>query len=118
SVYKGYPSLPKIVREKNVDGILVIGRCDPKMAADMKKRKIPLVVIDNYPHLRGVDTIQIDNQKGGALAVDHLAQLGHKKIGILAAAWDRPSIQERLAGWKSALVKNGIEPTDDLIFKA
>ncbi len=25
SVYKGYPTLPKIVREKNVDGILVLG---------------------------------------------------------------------------------------------
>jgi DNA-binding LacI/PurR family transcriptional regulator len=118
SVYQGYPSLPKIVREKNVDGILVIGRCDPKMAADMKKRKIPIAAIDNFPHLKGIDTIQIDNRKGGVLAVEHLVRLGHKQIGILAAAWDRPSIQERLAGWKSALVKNGIEPSDGLIFKA
>ena len=118
SIYKGYPSLPKIVREKNVDGILVIGPCDPKMAADTRKRKIPLVAIDNFPDLKGVDSVQIENRKGGTLAVEHLARLGHKQIGILAGALDRPSIRERLAGWKSSLVKNGIDPSNDLVFKA
>jgi DNA-binding LacI/PurR family transcriptional regulator len=118
SVYKGYPTLPKIVREKNVDGILVLGRCDPKMAADMKKRKIPVVAIDNFPDLKGVDTVQIENRKGGALAVEHLARLGHKKIGILAAALDRPSIHERFMGWKSEMVKHGNGPSEDLVFKA
>lgn len=117
SVYAGYPSLPKIVREKNVDGILVIGRCDPQMAADIKNRKIPLVAIDNSPHLKGVDTVQIENRKGGVLAVEHLTQLGHRKIGIMAAALEIPSIQERLSGWKSAMVKKGIEPSGDLVFK-
>jgi len=117
SVYKGYPSLPKIVREKNVDGILVIGRCDPKMAADTKNRKIPIVAIDNFPRLKGIDTIQIDNRRGGALAVEHLAQLGHKQIGFLGAGLDRPSLQERLEGWRSEMHKFGLAPTSDLIFK-
>lgn len=118
SAYGGYPSLPKIVREKNVDGVILIGRSEPKMVGDIKERRIPLVAVDNFPILKGIDTIQTDNKQGGILAVDHLIQLGHKHIGFLTIAGGRPSLEERKEGWKAALAKNNLVADKDYIFES
>src|SRR5579871_1946876 len=117
SAYCGYPSLPQIVREKNVDGVLLVGRSEPKMVADIQERRIPVVAVDNYPELPGVDTVQTDNKQGGILAVDHLIQLGHKQIGLLTAPGGRPSLEERQEGWKAAHVRNNLAASKDLVFQ-
>jgi LacI family transcriptional regulator len=117
SAYDGYQSLPKIVREKNVDGVLVIWRSDPQMIADIKERRIPVVAIDNHPVLKGVDTIQTDNKQGAILAVEHLLSLGHRQIGCLSIADKRPSIQEREEGWRAAHAKNNTPLNKDLLFE-
>ena len=118
SAYEGYQNLPKIVREKNVDGVLLMGRTDAKMVADIKDRRIPVVAIDNFPMLKGIDTIQTDNKQGGILAVEHLIQLGHKHIGLLTIAGGRPSIDERSEGWKAAHFKNNLKLNEDFLFQS
>ena len=109
SVYEGYQNLPKIIREKNVDGVLLIGRSEPSMVNDIRDRKISVVAIDNFPALKGVDTVQTDNKQGGLVAVEHLINLGHKNIGLLTIPKGRPSIEERKEGWRMALAKNDLE---------
>ncbi len=116
--YDGYQSLPKIVREKNVDGVIVIWHTDPKMVGDIKDRRIPVVAIDNYPALKGIDTIQVDNKQGAITAVEHLIQLGHKQIGLLTINGGRPSIEEREEGWKAAHFKNNLPMNKDLVFQS
>jgi len=118
TVYDGYQSLPQIIREKNVDGILVIGKTDAKMVSDIKDRRIPVVAIDNYPALTGIDTIQMNNKQGAIMGVEHLIQLGHKNIGLLTIVDRRPSIEEREEGWKAAHFKNNLSPHKDFIFEA
>jgi DNA-binding LacI/PurR family transcriptional regulator len=117
SAYTGYPSLPKIVREKNVDGVLLIGRGEPRMVADLKERRVPIVAVDNYPALKGIDTVQTDNKQGGITAVEHLIGLGHRHIGLLTTAEARPSLEERKEGWKAAHSKNNLSPEKDFIFE-
>jgi LacI family transcriptional regulator len=117
SAYEGYPNLPQIIREKNVDGVLLIGRSDPKMVNDIRERRIAVVAIDNYPLLKGVDTVQIDNKQGGLLAVKHLIGLGHKNIGLLTIARGRPSIEERNEGWRSAHAWRGLAAPEALVFE-
>lgn len=108
SAYEGYQSLPKIIREKNVDGVLLIGRSEKHMVGDIRERKIPVVAVDNYPALKDVDTIQVDNRRGGLVAAEHLALLGHKQIGLLTTGPGRPSIEGREEGWRAALSKHGL----------
>ena len=117
SAYDGYQNLPKIIREKNVDGVLMIGRSEPKMVADIRERRIPVLAIDNYPYLKGVDTVQIDNKQGGLLAVEHLLLLGHKNIGLLTFGKVRPSIEERRDGWLAAHSKFDLEPHPGSLFE-
>ncbi len=116
--YKGYQSLPLIIREKNVDGVLLIGRVEAEMVKDIQERRLSLLAIDNYPSLKGVDTIQIDNKQGGLIAVEHLIGLGHKNIGLLSIAKGRPSIEERKEGWKNALTKYDLPAQDAFSFES
>ncbi len=115
--HEGYQSFPKIIREKNVDGVILIGRNDPTMAQEIKNRRISVVAIDNYPELPGIDTVQINNRQGGLLAAEHLMQLGHKHIGHLTIAKERPSLEDRAEGWKEAYSKHSLTFNPDYRFE-
>ncbi len=114
SAYGGYQSLPKIIREKNVDGVLLIGRSEKRMVGDIRERKIPVVAVDNFPVLKDVDTIQVDNRRGGLVATEHLILLGHKQIGLLTTGPGRPSIEGREEGWKAAHSRHGLSTANNL----
>ncbi|WP_176706517.1 substrate-binding domain-containing protein [Paenibacillus hemerocallicola] len=69
----------------------------------------PLVVIDRY--LRGLDLncVVSDNFLGARSAVEHLIQLGHSCIGFLSPPHRGvSSIEDRLAGYESALADHGV----------
>jgi DNA-binding LacI/PurR family transcriptional regulator len=103
--YAGYQSLPKIVREKNAGGVLFMRRIEPRMVKDIRALGIPMVAVDQAPRLDGVDSIQIDNRRGGMLAAEHLAQLGHERMAMLVPRHPPPSIEERLEGFCHGLDK-------------
>lgn len=108
STYSGYQDLPKIIREKNVDGAIFLRRIEPKMVQDVLNRGIPVVLVDPYVQMKNVNTIDIDNREGGLLAAEHLIQLGHKAIGFLTTGVKRFSIAEREDGYRAAFERNGI----------
>lgn len=116
--YEGKAHLPKVVREKNVDGVLLIGRTEPRMVYDLKEKGVAVVAVDNFPILKGVDTIHADNKQGGVLAVEHLVQLGHKHIAHLTIAKGRPSIEQRKEGWAAGMAKMGLEVPGSLVLEA
>ncbi len=101
------------------------GRCDgfivlaplrrSQLVADLKKRKVAVVVVGTHPDGQCVDTVDAANEEGARLAVNHLAALGHRRIAI-ATDWDqRTSSTERLAGYKTALKENGLRFDESLV---
>jgi len=103
--YAGYQSLPKIVREKNAGGVLFMRRLEPRMVKDIRALGIPIVAIDESPRVAGIDSIQIDNRRGGMLAAEHLGQLGHQRIAMVIPKHAPPSVEERLEGFRIGLDK-------------
>jgi DNA-binding LacI/PurR family transcriptional regulator len=110
--YRGYANLPKIVRENNVEGVILVRETSPKLVRDIEARGIPVVVIDHFPPLTGVQAIEIDNHHGGRLAAEHLVQLGHRQIVFVHAALDRPSIAARGEGFRAGLQGAGLRFTE------
>ena len=96
---------------------------DPDLAAAIE-RHLPLVVVDE-PHLANHTFIGIDDRGGARLAADHVAALGHRRIGAVCfrttddnyagpltpereAGATYPVSSARLTGWREGLEAAGI----------
>jgi LacI family transcriptional regulator len=66
--------------DRKMDGLIIIA---PRLDSDYLERMakdIPIVMIGRHQHERGFDTVNNDDELGGRMVVDHLANLGHKRI--------------------------------------
>jgi LacI family transcriptional regulator len=93
---------------RGVDGIIVFaGRLSD---AKLKRyaREIPIVVTGRRLRAKGVFSLQIDDQQGALLAMQHLLELGHRRIAFIAGSENHPDAIERLAGYRKALESAGI----------
>jgi len=99
SSYTGFNDLPKVIRERNVEGVLFIRQTLPKMIKDLQAFGLPIVAIDNTPRIKGIDSLQIDNRLGAGLAAAHLVELGHRRLAFLGPVEAPPSIEERAEGF-------------------
>ncbi|HEX2911277.1 MAG TPA: LacI family DNA-binding transcriptional regulator [Chloroflexia bacterium] len=72
---------------------------------------MPIVVVDDTGFVSGVNLPSIGaNSYRGALAVTrHLIGLGHRKIAFIGSPLEFRYSQERLEGYKAALVEAGLE---------
>lgn len=102
--------------EKDYIGSFILGLSltDPWMK-ELKNSHTPAVLYDNYikanPHSSYVG---VDNDEGLDLAVAHLKQLGHKKIGYLSGALGSHITQMRHKAFFRALKQNGL-PASSLL---
>jgi LacI family transcriptional regulator len=69
---------------------------------------IPLVAIDPHTGPAGLPTVDSDGFAGARLAVSHLVELGHRRIGFVAGRPDLRSALLREAGYRRALEDAGI----------
>jgi LacI family transcriptional regulator len=79
---------------------------------------LPPVVFLSTQGTPGLDSISVDNRRGGDLAVQHLVDQGRKRIGIISGPPDWWESRERLAGWQEVLQRNGLEPAQKRIVQA
>jgi DNA-binding LacI/PurR family transcriptional regulator len=58
----------------------------------------------------GWPSVRFDAEAGAAAAVGHLVELGHRRIGHLAAAFDAPTFHLREAARRRVLAEAGVDP--------
>ena len=93
---------------RGVDGIIVFaGRLGD---AKLKRyaTEVPIVVTGRQLRSKGLFSLQIDDAQGAMLAVRHLLELGHRRIGFINGSEDHPDAIERLGVYKQALTEAGI----------
>lgn len=78
---------------------------------------IPIVFIDRVPFDEECDFVGIDNQLAAMEPVEHLVNLGHRKIAYLAPNENISTIAGRIAGYKDALAAAGIAVRDDYVWR-
>jgi DNA-binding LacI/PurR family transcriptional regulator len=66
--------------EHRPDGLLLVGSLLPRALLDDYGRQLPTVVIGRLVRGAGVDCVAVDDRRGAALVVEHLAALGHQRI--------------------------------------
>ena len=107
SDYRGRNDLPAVITQRNTEGVLFIKRLVPAMVADISAIGVPIVAIDHYPPSPLVGSVSMDNRRGGELAAEHLRELGHEQLVVIAGGLDRTSIADRAHGFSDALHRWG-----------
>ncbi len=88
--------------ERKVDGVAVMtSEMDEKLISQLAKRQIPTVFLDTGKVRHLVSNIKVDYGMGIREAVDHLFQLGHRRIGFISG----PSYLRSASTRRSAFLK-------------
>ena len=109
------PSTFKLIEERKVDGLILVGEMSHSFISNLKAKDIPIVLVDHYIENSGLDAVVTDNAKGTADMIKYLADLGHRQIGFLGATLEHGSFMERFEGYKAAMRKNHLELNDDFV---
>lgn len=105
-----------LLRAKQVDGALVDGlRLPPDRIARFVEDGFPIVCLDRDVDSNSIPLVQVDNRLGGRLATEHLLGLGHTRIGHVTGSHVLGISEERLAGYREALVNAGVEADARLV---
>ncbi len=105
--YKSYEDLPKVVREKNVEGALFIQHVSGPLFQELRHRGLAMVAVDSHPEVQGLSAVYVDNVSGAKIAAEHLLQLGHKHVAFLYASPEHPSIGVRLQAFTDEVESRG-----------
>jgi DNA-binding LacI/PurR family transcriptional regulator len=102
--------------ERRVDGILVTAsRVGSSYGPMLHNMNVPLIFINNqYPGPSSYSVL-IDNVPASQAAVEHLIQLGHRRIAYIGDASGYQSETERHQGYERALQQAGIPLRADLV---
>ena len=95
------------------DGLIVL---DGSLPASALAGRVPVVEACEWIPDLPAPRVKIDNRAAAGLAVDHLADLGHRRIGhVVGPAGNVLSIA-RLAGYHEALSRRGLPVATDAVY--
>lgn len=93
-----------LLRKKYVDGIVfAAGNLNPEDAMKIRKSEIPLVVLDRVPEMLIDCEILVNNYNGAKQAVEHLLEIGCRKIAHIYGPQEISTARERLKAYEGAV---------------
>ena len=104
--------------EAQVDGIIASISLETKDISHFKEiilQNKPLILFDRTHDDINVPTITLDDFKAGYLATQHLIDQGYKNIAFLTTIHQIKIFNERLKGYKAALLANNLNISDENI---
>lgn len=103
------------LRQKRVDGIILksVGKSE-----EYEDIKTPLMIIERYSkRSHEFDSVEVDNELGGYLAVKHLLDCGYRKLSVILGREDVIASRSRLAGAEKAMKEYGLTLNEELIIE-
>lgn len=113
------PVLERMLEADDVAGLVVAPNTDTEYALDvvswLDASGIPFVLVerDAVHRLDGapVEAVATDHALGAVLAARHLAQLGHRRVGLLISR-NSPTSRKIIAGWSAACRELELTPSE------
>jgi len=98
------------LRARQVDGFIsATARLDQEFLADLAAGGVPLVLVNRSLEDRSVPAVTVDDRQGIRLAVEHVARLGHSRIGHVAGPQNISTGHRRYLGFLEAMRAAGLE---------
>lgn len=93
-------------------GIILIPSLDHKLSYN---GEYPMVCIDRCPPDWTGDSVIAENFEGGYIAGKHLAELGHRTIGIVRGPRNVGTATDRVRGFQQALTERGVSISPEYV---
>lgn len=107
--------LPKMVRERQVDGLILVGVLKQDFINSIVSKNIPVVLVDPKILTENMSQILIDNEHGAFIATQYLIRLGHRRIGFISGDIERLSFKQRYDGYVKSLKYGNVPFNSELI---
>ncbi|WP_314590246.1 LacI family DNA-binding transcriptional regulator [Paenibacillus terrigena] len=103
-------AITRLVKGRRVDGIILLQsrKFDP-IIAFLQEQKFPFVLIGRYEDDPTVLCVDNDNIQAASDATSHLIAQGHTRIGFVSGPPSLSVSQDRLQGYKQALIENQLD---------
>ena len=110
--------LLQALRRGLVDGLTISSpSVGPRWVDDLAHSGTPEVMISRHPR-SAIPFVELDGHAAVQRLVSHLAELGRRRIGLIAGPQDRPEMALRLEGWRTGLAQAQLLQDDDLVVEA
>jgi LacI family transcriptional regulator len=94
---------------RQADGLILIPCADcARTLDDVRKSKIPTVLVDRTVRESELDAISADNFAAAREGSRHLISLGHRRMAFLASDPNLRNIAERIQGYREAMSEAGL----------
>jgi len=99
----------EVLEQQRVRGILITpADVISNRLLELRRRGTPVVLLDRKAVGRDQCSVSVDDRKGGDLAVTHLLESGHRRIGFIGGPLTITQVADRLRGAKAAIKRAGL----------
>ena len=99
----------QLLLAKQIDGIVLAAATAEATALDeVLAAHVPIVVLNAPLQGYSVSAVLVDNYRGGYLAGEYLARLGHRHVGCITPPADYGEACQRVIGFRQAFADAGI----------
>ncbi|MEV1084552.1 LacI family DNA-binding transcriptional regulator [Streptomyces sp. NPDC050211] len=109
----------QLLHERRVDGMIVAPSADPReLLAYLDRHAVPTVLLDRVVDADGAprfDQVCAESAAPTTRLVSHLAELGHRRIGLVAGLPGLSTTAERITGYRHGLAAAGLPYDERLV---
>ncbi len=100
----------KLLRERRIEGLVVLGGLQSGYLAALRKScRVPVVYMDFYDGRVREDSIISNNFYGSCCVTDYLFAQGHREIAYVGTLLATDSITDRYLGYLKSMMEHGVE---------
>lgn len=108
------------IRAEGIQGVIIWHQGGIDTVPDLLRFQdsgIPSVLVDRRDPLSLSDYVGIDNVEAAKEAVQHLLDIGHRRIAHLTMAGEIITVRDREQGYVEAMRSHGIDPAPEWIYR-
>lgn len=106
-----------VLMQKQVDGMLLVpASCSQESVGFLQERGVPFVVLDRRIPDVHVDTVRGDSEQGAYQLIQHLLELGHRRIAVLSGPAAVTTAIDRVVGYRHALADAGLDTNTSIVY--
>ncbi|WP_394850077.1 LacI family transcriptional regulator [Pendulispora brunnea] len=98
----------RMLKARRVDGLLLLPSRASTVLPELPRLGLPVVLVDRIPDDSPFDCIGPENVESMATLVQHLAERGHRRIGLVRGASGFSTSTERVNGYRLGLERAGL----------